>query len=246
MTRLLSDLELILRQPGDDVRRVYERAAPRYGHFREAWLKLAGAGAEQAMQHYLAEILAPGQRILDAGAGTGAISRQVLALEPGVQMTLLDLTPVMLAQAADVPGEKVEGSVLDLPFADETFDVVVSGWVIETVPDPRQAVAEYLRVITPAGYVLYTFCSLPDGWLSRAGSVLLRAAVGQGFAGRFLPDEDIPWHDCERSRRARFHGGLATFILLRKCCPVGAGVLPVAMDRVPPTPLGAADRGGSV
>ncbi len=70
MTRLRSDLEFILRQPGGDVRKVYERAAPRYGHFREAWLKLAGAGAEQAMQHYLAEILAPGQRVLDAcGAG---------------------------------------------------------------------------------------------------------------------------------------------------------------------------------
>lgn len=128
------------------MRRVYERAAPRYARFREAWLKLAGAGAERAMQHYLAEILAPRQRVLDAGAGTGAISRQVLALEPGVQMALLE--------GQHLPGEKIEGSVLALLFADESFDVVVSGWVIETVPDPRQAVAEYLRVITTAGYVL--------------------------------------------------------------------------------------------
>lgn len=187
------------------------------------------------MMRYLAKILAPGQRVLDAGAGTGAISRQVLALEPRAELTLLDLTPAMLAQAADVPGQKIEGSVLALPFADESFDVVVSGWVIETLPDPRQAVAEYLRVITSSGYVMYTFCSLPEGWLSRAGSALLRAAVGQGFAGRFLPDEDIPWHDCERSRRARFHGGLATFVLLRKCCPVGVGVLPIPVDQVPPT-----------
>ncbi len=188
------------------------------------------------MRRYLAEILRPGQRVLDAGAGTGAIARQVVALEPAARLTLLDLTPAMLAQAADVPGDKVQGSVLGLPFADETFDLVVSGWVIDTVPEPVHAVSEYLRVITPAGYVMYAFCSLPNGWLSRAGSALLRAAVGHGFAGKFLPESGTPWHDCERSRRERFHGGLSTLVVLRKCCPVGAGVIPVPMDQVPPTP----------
>jgi SAM-dependent methyltransferase len=49
--------------------------------------------------------------------------------------------------------------VLELPFADDTFDVVASAWVIETVPDPMRAVSEYLRVIKQDGHVFYTFCS---------------------------------------------------------------------------------------
>lgn len=107
--------------------------------------------------------------------------------------------------------------------------------VIETVPDPIKAVSEYLRFLTPTGYVLYTFCSLPSGWASRAGTALLRAAVENRFAGQFLPPEETPWHSCERSRRVRSHLGLTSYIVLRKCCPVGPGVLPAPMEDVPPS-----------
>ena len=116
--------------------------------------------------------------------------------------------------------------MLDLPFADDGFDVVVSAWVIETVSDPLRAVREYLRVLAPEGQALYTFCSLPEGWLPRAGSAWLRAAVRHGFAGTFLEAERTPWHACDLSHRLRFRGGLSTEIALRTCCTVSAGVLP--------------------
>lgn len=174
----------------------------------------------------LRSVLRPGARVLDAGCGTGALAREVLRIEPTAQLTLLDLSPEMLARAAGVPGDHVVGSVLELPFTDESFDVVISGWVIETVPDAIAAVREYLRVINPDGYVLYTFCSLPAGFFSRAGSAWLRAAVGRGFAGDFLPEERTPWHDCDRSHRLHAHGGLVTEVSLRKCCHVGAPVVP--------------------
>jgi hypothetical protein len=86
-----------------------------------------------------------------------------------------------------------------------------------------------VRVIAPHGQVLYTFCSLPEGWISRAGTVLLRAAVGRGFAGDFLAPERTPWHDCGRSHRRRFQGGLTTQAALRKCCTVGDGIVPPAV-----------------
>lgn len=82
-------------------------------------------------------------------------------LQPDIELTLIDLSAAMLGRASDLPGEHVQGSVLELPFADGTFDVVVSAWVIETVLDPMRAVSEYLRVIKPDGHVFYTFCSLP-------------------------------------------------------------------------------------
>ena len=90
--------------------------------------------------------------------------------------------------------------------------------------------SEYLRVINDGGFVLYTFCSLPGGWVSRAGTALLRGIVEHRFAGHFLGTEETPWHDCERSRRVRSHTGLTTFVVLRKCCTVGPGILPAPME----------------
>lgn len=147
---------------------------------------------------------------------------------PAIDLTMLDLSPEMLNRTADIPGERLVGSVLELPFPDDRFDIVASAWVIETVPDPLHAVSELLRVLAPNGRLVYTFCSLPDGWVSRAGSALLRAGVKRGFAGDFLAEERTPWHDCGRSHRQRFHGGLTTEIVLAKCCTVAPGALPHA------------------
>ena len=224
----LADAELFRGAPDDDVVAVYDRVADRYDRFRELWLRLAGAGAEAAMIADLRAVLRPGARVLDAGCGTGVLARRMRELQPDVELTLVDLSAEMLARAGDVPGAHVQGSVLELPFADDMFDVVVSAWVIETVPDPMRAVSEYLRVLNPAGHILYTFCSLPGGWFSRAVSAWLRNAVRRGFAGQFLDGEHTPWHDCDRSHLLQFSNGLTTEVALQKCCTVGAPVLPGA------------------
>ncbi|MEJ7894779.1 MAG: class I SAM-dependent methyltransferase [Solirubrobacteraceae bacterium] len=205
---------------------LYDRAASSYDRFRELWLRLAGAGAEQAMLDDITPSLRPGVPVLDAGCGTGALSRRMLALCPQIELTMLDLSPEMLARTAELPGTRMQGSLLELPFADDCFDLVVSAWVIETVTDPLRAVTELLRVLTPGGRLVYSFCSLPHGWFSRAGSALLRAGVQRGFAGEFLDEEHTPWHDCQNSHRRCFRGGLTTEIALGACCAVGPGVLP--------------------
>ncbi len=226
MSDPLDDLELLLQPAPKSVRSLYDRVAPRYDDFRALWMRLAGRGAEQAMLEDLAATLQPGQRVLDAGCGTGAISRQIQALQPEAHITMLDLSASMLDHAVDVPGDRIVGDALNLPFVDDRFDVVVSAWVIETVPNPMRALSEYLRVLSPTGHVFYTFCSLPDGWLSRAGSAFLRTVVRTRFAGDFIPAERTPWHDCQRSHRVRFQGGLTTEIALMKCCTVGPDVAP--------------------
>jgi len=221
-----------------EVAAVYDRAAGDYDRFRGLWLRMAGARAEDAMLTDLRAALRPGAKVLDAGCGTGALARKMLALEPAIELTMLDASAAMLARTSDIPGAHVLGSVLDLPFEDGAFDVVVSAWVIETVSDPARVVSEYLRVINARGEVLYTFCSLPEGWFSRAGSAWLRDAVKRGFAGNFLDAAHTPWHDCAASHLLRFRHGLVSEVALRKCCPISPTVLPDAADAraLPTTP----------
>ncbi len=223
---VLDDLALFRARPDEDVSARYDRAASRYDHFRALWLRLAGAGAEAARLEDLRTALHPGARVLDAGCGTGALARRIVELEPTAELTLIDASAEMLARSADVPGRHLKASVLDLPLPDASFDLVVSAWVIETVDDPHRAVQEYLRVLAPGGVALYTFCSLPEGWFSRAGSSWLRFAVDRGFAGDFLDAERTPWHDCAISHRARFQHGLTTEVALGSCCAVLPPPLP--------------------
>lgn len=234
MTNVFDALDLLFTDAPDDPKAVYDHVAAQYDEFRKLWLHLAGGAVEKAMIADLHEILAPRQRILDAGCGTGAIARDVHAFQPDAPLTMLDLSPAMLDRATDIPGEHIAGSVLDLPFPENTFDIVVSAWVIETVSDPMQAVREYLRVIKTTGYVFYTFCSVPEGWFSRAGTALLREVVESRFAGHFLSPDETPWHDCVRSRQVRSQSGLTTYIALRKCCPIGPRIMPVPMTEASP------------
>ncbi len=96
-----------------------------------------------------------GRRVLDAGAGTGHFSR---VLEQwGAKLVSLDLGPALLGEVVKkcrtLP---VCGSVLDLPFADGSFDTVLSTEVIEHTPDPRRAVAQLCRVLKPGGLLVLT------------------------------------------------------------------------------------------
>ena len=157
--------------------------------------------------------------MLDAGAGTGALSRELAAALPTVHPVLVDLSPAMLARAEDLRDLRAVASLDALPFHDGQFDVVLCAWVIETVDDPRAVVTELLRVLRPGGLLLYSFCSRPRGRGSRWRSGLLRAVVHSVFAGHFLANAWIPFHDCEVSSRASFAHGAVTLVSLGTAAP---------------------------
>ena len=96
-----------------------------------------------------------GQKLLDAGCGTGWFSAR--ACSRGAVVTSLDVGERLLAQVAKkCDSERVVGDVLALPFPDGHFDVVVSTEVIEHTVDPSRAIAELTRVLRPGGTLVVT------------------------------------------------------------------------------------------
>lgn len=197
---------------------VYDEVAPYYSLYRRWWLALAGGRTERRLRRALRRTLRPGIRVLDAGAGIGGISRAALAAEPTVQVTMLDRSAGMLAEAADVRARRVRGDVASLPFAAGTFDLVTSAWVLETLPDPAVAVREMLRVLGPDGRLLAVFSARPLRRLVARAWRPLERVIGAGFAGRLLEPGDVPFHDCWASGRHRPVVAPAGAVFLGRCC----------------------------
>ena len=99
-----------------------------------------------------------GRRVLDVGCGDGTLAVRLASL--GAAVTGMDTDPRMLAAArvraasarADVT--LVEADAIALPFADETFDIVVAVTVLCFVHDPSRVLHEAARVLRPGGRLL--------------------------------------------------------------------------------------------
>jgi 2-polyprenyl-3-methyl-5-hydroxy-6-metoxy-1,4-benzoquinol methylase len=90
------------------------------------------------------------KKVLDAGCGTGWFSKA--AAERGAAVTSMDLGENLLAEVAKkCKSERVVGSILEIPFPENTFDFVVTSEVIEHTPDPYKALHEIYRVLKPGG-----------------------------------------------------------------------------------------------
>ncbi len=101
----------------------------------------------------LASWLGRGQRILDAGCGPGGNGAW---LSEHGRVTGVDLAPEALEFVRDRRPTltPVRASIDALPFADESFDVVVEITVVTCVPDDAAAVRELARVVRPGGVLL--------------------------------------------------------------------------------------------
>lgn len=102
--------------------------------------------------------VAPGDRVLDLGCGTGVVARRAAeSVAPDGAVVGLDLNEGMLdatkAASSDVrPAvDWRPGDATDLSFPDGSFDVVLSQQVLQFVPDPAAALSEMHRVLGPDG-----------------------------------------------------------------------------------------------
>jgi len=120
----------------------------------EALASFAGTG-----NPFLAGELAPNERVVDVGCGSGLdtllAARRVA---PGGQVVGVDMTPAMLdrarAAAAAAGADNVElrqGYAEELPVPDGWADLVISNGVLNLAPDKQAAFSELARVLRPGG-----------------------------------------------------------------------------------------------
>jgi SAM-dependent methyltransferase len=106
----------------------------------------------------------PTLRVLDAGWGSGRLLDE---LRDYGQVTGLDLNPDSVEVARSRGHEDVvQGPVEQLPWPDETFDLVISLDMVEHTADDRVTLRELRRVTKPGGYFLMTVPALRALWSS--------------------------------------------------------------------------------
>ena len=143
----VSETSLQLRQR---MREFYETS--------ETYKELLAAHDETYLRHYVELVIryAPsGSRILDLGCGNGISSRLLNQADFDVVGT--DISALFLEEAQEWENPKLRYQVcdvLELPFENNSFDVICSNELIEHLPDVETALTEMIRVVRKGGKVV--------------------------------------------------------------------------------------------
>ena len=175
--------------PNQTAQRLFAPIAPSY----QRWAHILSLGQDRRWRRAMVGGLSlrPGLSILDVAAGTGSISRLLLAL--GHRVTAVDISVEMLGLH---PGrDRVQARAEMLPFGTDEFDALTFGYLLRYVDDPVACLTELARVIKPGGRIGMVEFGLPAGlwtpfWSVYAGLLLPGAGrlISPGWyeVGRFL------------------------------------------------------------
>jgi ubiquinone/menaquinone biosynthesis methyltransferase len=174
------------------VRRLFSTIADRY----DLITVLLSCGQDRRWKRRVAALTGAGPltHALDLACGTGDIAFAVAGR--GARVVGLDVTHRMVqlarlkAPASGAPVRFVTGDMMALPFRDEEFDVVTTGYGIRNVPDISGAIGEMRRVLKPGGTLLSLDFNRPLNPLVRGVYLTYLTAVGSalGFALHRDPD----------------------------------------------------------
>lgn len=196
--------------------------------YREAgvaavYSSLAGPIQFDAPARDLVELvgIAEGARVLDVGAGTGAVTVPAAAAAGRRGLTVgVDASSTMLQQLrAKGPYRAVVAQALYLPFAPRVFDAVLAGFVVSHFPDYAQALTELVRVLRPGGRLgLSAWDMTPNPparlWRDVAGRFANLTDLSEAFRAV------IPWDeffsDPTNLLRTLEHAGLTNVELTRR------------------------------
>jgi demethylmenaquinone methyltransferase/2-methoxy-6-polyprenyl-1,4-benzoquinol methylase len=184
------------------VNQMFARIAPTYDLMNRL---MTGGQDHQWRERLLALSDLPVRgRLLDVGTGTGDIVAAARRRFPHLQVVGTDFTYEMMAAGKSrIERETlsfVQGDTLALPFADNSFDAVVSGFLIRNVVDRVGALREHSRVTKPGGRIVCLETTPPEN--SPLGPLFqfyffhivpfLGALIsGDGEAYRYLPHSTV-------------------------------------------------------
>lgn len=181
------------------VQNMFARIAGRY----DLMNRLMTFGQDLKWRRYVIQQaqLPPNGRLLDIATGTGDIALEGLHQQPSIQAVGGDFTIEMMLAGQQIPERQtiqwVTADTLALPFADNTFDAVTSGFLMRNVIDVPGAFREQMRVTKPGGHVVVLESSPPKKNLLRPFirihlnhviPTLGRLITGEADAYTYLPD----------------------------------------------------------
>jgi SAM-dependent methyltransferase len=146
------------------VTRHWDDRVPSYVR-NHGWL-FRNRAAQEKWRLFVAEFVGPGSGldVLDAGCGPATLTGPLVQL--GHRLTAVDVSKEMLEQAGRILGDQagkvrfLNADASNIPLPDSSFDLVVSRYVVWTLPDPAQAVREWMRLLRPGGRL----CIIDGNW----------------------------------------------------------------------------------
>ncbi len=131
---------------GHDVARHFDQRAESYDN--TPWVR--DPAVMSATLGFLEPV--PGLRILDVGAGTGAVLEAALAACPSLgRCVAMDVSAAMLAHIRDPRIERCCGDAEAIPFSDASFDAVVCRQTLHYIDDVNRCLREVRRVLAAGG-----------------------------------------------------------------------------------------------
>lgn len=170
--------------------------------------------------------VAPGTRVLDVGCGAGQLA--IPAARAGADVTGIDIAPNLIDEArrraadAGVTVRFEEADAEELPFADASFDLVVSLFGAMFAPRPDRAVAEMVRVCHPGARIAMASWT-PEGLVGQMFKI-----IAKHFPPPALMPSPTKWGD-EASVRERLGKRTSKLAMTRRLYPLR---YPFAPDEV--------------
>ncbi len=154
-----------LNKDPDDVAKMFDGVANRYDFLND----LLSFGRTKSWRRNVTSIIKPqsGMKILDIAAGTGSSTRPLV--DKGADAIALDFSEGMLNQGRkkNTDIKFVKGDALNLPFAENTFDVTTISFGLRNTSNTSAALKDALRVTKSGGRIVVAEFSHPANLIFR-------------------------------------------------------------------------------